>query len=250
MRKKKVYKILFWVFSIFFIISVIILGCFYIHTKREQKKLLTLAERKNQVQDDSTVQSENGILPEYYSLYEENNDLAGWLQIEGTQIDYPVMQREKEFYLHKNFEKKYSYGGLPFLDEKCDILKAGSNQIVYGHNMNNGTMFHDLLKYKESDFLESHSVILFDTIYKKQTYEVIAVLYLPELEDDFWIYSFVSTDDEEEFEKFKQMIERYSLNEVKVKISAGDEFLTLSTCTNVGDEERFLVIAKKNGQEK
>ena len=99
-------------------------------------------------------------------LYRSNNDLIGWIKVEGTKIDYPVMQTKDkpEFYLRKDFNKNYSLAGTPFMDEASNV--AGSpqsdgsestcNWLIYGHHMKTGIMFHNLLKYEEESFSGVH----------------------------------------------------------------------------------------------
>lgn len=97
------------------------------------------------------------------ALITENADCIGWLSIDGTNISYPVMHTpsDPQKYLRRNFYGKYSQSGVPFLDGRCDL--QSSNLIIYGHNMRNGTMFSDLKKYLNTDFLNSHRTIRLET---------------------------------------------------------------------------------------
>lgn len=97
------------------------------------------------------------------ALIAENADCIGWLSIDGTNISYPVMHTPKEpqKYLRRNFYGKYSQSGVPFLDGRCSTV--GGNLIIYGHNMKNGTMFSDLKKYLNTDFLNSHRTVRLET---------------------------------------------------------------------------------------
>ena len=97
------------------------------------------------------------------ALITENADCIGWLSIDGTSISYPVMYTpsEPQKYLRRNFYGKYSQSGVPFLDGRCDL--QSSNLIIYGHNMKNGTMFSDLKKYLNTDFLNSHRTVRLET---------------------------------------------------------------------------------------
>lgn len=96
-------------------------------------------------------------------LIAANTDCIGWLSIDGTNISYPVMHTPKEpqKYLRRNFYGKYSQSGVPFLDGRCST--NGGNLIIYGHNMKNGTMFSDLKKYLNTDFLNSHRMVRLET---------------------------------------------------------------------------------------
>lgn len=92
----------------------------------------------------------------YRAVQEQNSDFVGWLSVPGTNIDYPVMQTvdEPNFYLKRGFDKQYSDYGVPYVQENCDIALS-DNCVIYGHHMNNGTMFTDLCKYENEDFIES-----------------------------------------------------------------------------------------------
>lgn len=97
------------------------------------------------------------------ALIAENSDCIGWLSIDGTNISYPVMHTpsDPQKYLRRNFYGKYSQSGVPFLDGRCDL--QSSNLIIYGHNMKNGTMFSNLKRYMDADFLNAHRTVKFET---------------------------------------------------------------------------------------
>ena len=97
------------------------------------------------------------------ALISENADCIGWLSIDGTSISYPVMYTpsEPQKYLRRSFYGQYSQSGVPFLDGRCST--DGGNLIIYGHNMKNGTMFSDLKKYLNTDFLNAHRTVRLET---------------------------------------------------------------------------------------
>ena len=97
------------------------------------------------------------------ALITENADCIGWLSIDGTSISYPVMYTpsEPQKYLRRSFYGQYSQSGVPFLDGRCSTV--GGNLIIYGHNMKNGTIFSDLKKYLNTDFLNSHRTVRLET---------------------------------------------------------------------------------------
>ena len=105
-------------------------------------------------------------------LIAANTDCIGWLSIDGTNISYPVMYtpHDPQKYLRRNFYGKYSQSGVPFLDGRCDL--QSSNLIIYGHNMRNGTMFSDLKRYVDRDFLNAHRTVKFETVDGVQTFIV------------------------------------------------------------------------------
>lgn len=92
----------------------------------------------------------------YDALFEQNNDFIGWIKIEGTNVNYPVMQtpNKPDFYLKRSFDKTYSDCGVPYIDEAC-MTGISNNLVIYGHHMNDGSMFADLCKYTDADFTRS-----------------------------------------------------------------------------------------------
>lgn len=188
------------------------------------------------------------VLEKYRVLYQENGDLVGWLSIEGTDIDYPVMQREDdEYYLHHDFYGEESRYGCLYVRGQADVDTPGTNFIIYGHNMKDGSMFGDLDLYRKESFWREHPRISFDTLYEERTYEIIAVfrsrVYQPE-EDVFKYYQFYQADNPEEFSWFYENIKELSLYDTGVTAIFGDTFLTLSTCAYHVEDGRFVVVAK------
>lgn len=148
------------------------------------------------------------------ALITENADCIGWLSIDGTNISYPVMHTpsDPQKYLRRNFYGKYSQSGVPFLDGRCDL--QSTNLIIYGHNMRNGTMFSNLKKYVDRDFLNAHRTVKFETADGVQTFTVTEVLKTNT--SDSW-YDRIAAED--------------------------GKSLILSTCYGSGKDGRLLIIA-------
>ena len=192
--------------------------------------------------------AENGMLYDYYDLYKHNNDMVGWIKIEDTNINYPVMYHntDNEYYIHKNFDKEYQYSGLPFMDKDCDLSKPSDNIIIYSHNMKNGTMFAQLLKYEDVNFLNEHKLIHFDTMYKRGTYDIIAVFRTQVGGvNEFKYYNFTNSHTDSDFENYVDAAKKLSMHSIDETAHYGDELLTLSTCSYNRKNERFVVVAKK-----
>ena len=190
------------------------------------------------------------MLPNMKPVYEKNSDTVGWIKINDTIIDYPVMYTpdDGEFYLYKNFYKKKDINGSIFIDKHCCLEPRDTNLIFHGHNMNNGSMFGALIKYKSKEFYEKHKQILFDTLYENQVYEVISVFIskVYNVSDNvFKYYRFYNAKNQEEFNYFYENIKKLSLYEIDLEAELGDEFITLSTCENSVKNGRFVVVAKK-----
>lgn len=202
-------------------------------------------------QTGSGIAGEEGghaILKKYRNLYSENEDVAGWLSVEGTRIDYPVMQCEDdEFYLHHDFDGQESKYGSLYVRERAD-LDAGTNFVIYGHNMKDGSMFGDLDLYEQERFYLEHPLISFDTLYEERTYEIVAAFPSQVYDEDaeeFKYYQFYEAETEEEFNEFYENIKALSLYDTGVTAAYGDTFLTLSTCAYHVDDGRFVVVGRK-----
>lgn len=190
------------------------------------------------------------ILSEFQTLYERNTDLAGWLTIPDTDIDYPVLKAaDNDFYLKRNFDKQKDSNGSLFVDARCDIVNPTTNTIIYGHNMHSGQMFGKLKNYYESeDFYRNHKTITFNTIYEHRTYEVVAVC-LSEVKyqdsSDYRYYNFIRAANMDEWNAFVENVRAQTLYPADLDLTPGDQVLTLSTCDSYKDNGRLYVVAKR-----
>ena len=189
------------------------------------------------------------ILDEYKTLYSKNKRLIGWLKIDDTNIDYPVMQTENnEYYLDHNFNQEYDKNGSLFLDCDCNVYPRSTNMIIYGHHMKSGSMFGNLQQYAKESYAKKHSVIEFDTIYEKATYQVMYVFRSQVYNEDdvvFKYYQFIEANSEEEFNFYMKEMASMSLYDTGVTANFGDSLLTLSTCDSSQTDGRFVVVAKR-----
>ena len=202
--------------------------------------------------NDETILDENNeaILARYSKLKEENPDFAGWISIPGTTIDYPVMYipGDNDTYLYGNFKKEWDASGTPFIDGSCTLDPVSDNLIIYGHHMNDKSMFEPLMNYKDPDYYKDHTIINFDTYREQGTYEVVAVILARALysdENGFRYYGHFDFADEEAFNYYWQNIKSLSLYETLTVPEYGDKFITLSTCEYSQDNGRLAVIAVK-----
>lgn len=189
------------------------------------------------------------ILDEYKTLYSKNKRLIGWLKIDDTNIDYPVMQTENnEYYLDHNFNQEYDKNGSLFLDCDCNVYPRSTNMIIYGHHMKSGSMFGNLQQYAKESYGKKHSVIEFDTIYEKATYQVMYVFRSQVYNENdavFKYYQFIEANSEEEFNFYMKEMASMSLYDTGVTANFGDSLLTLSTCDSSQTDGRFVVVAKR-----
>ena len=182
------------------------------------------------------------------TLVELYGDAVGWIYVEDTRIDYPVMwtPEEPEYYLHRNADGDYSYAGTPFLGEGSDPDEPTTNSmIVYAHHMRDGSMFAQLEKFESSTFAEEHE-ILYTDLSGQHSYRVVAAWHEDLSGSDYYRYwDNVGTLDEEAFEAYVQAATERSLYATDCTAAYGDELLALSTCSSGTSEERFVVLAVK-----
>lgn len=170
-----------------------------------------------------------------------NPDIYGWIKIDGTRVDYPVVQgKDNDYYLHYTFKKDYLYSGTLFVDYRnSKSLLRNYNTVIYGHNMTDGSMFNTLYNFKDRKFFEN-GLIEVTTDEGLFIYEVFSAHVVNE-KDPYFVTLFEDADDFISFAEVMQMQSIYSKN---INFAANDRVLTLSTCTNVRNYERFAVHAR------
>lgn len=216
----------------------------------ENKRNRNLAYKVWMIREQSSeyVRKTNEMLPQYADLHQHNADLAGWLRVEGTRIDYPVMYRpeEPEYYLHRDFYGNDSDSGCLFISS--GFAEHGLNTIIYGHHMGDGSMFAELLSYKEQEFADQHPFLSFDTCYEEGIYQVLAAFYndidAPE-EKRFAYYEYLDLSTENTFQEYVSRVVSASVIDTNVSAAFGEELITLSTCSYHSRNGRFVVVAKK-----
>ncbi len=185
----------------------------------------------------------------YGAIHEQNGDFVGWLHIDGTNINYPVMQSpdNPDFYLKHSFDKEYSNYGVPYVQENCE-LDVSDNITIYGHHMNDGSMFADLCKYESEDFYREHKTVHFDTLDGFGEYEIVAAFKTVAYSNDgFPYFLFVKADNPEDFDDFIAKCKELALYDTAVTAEYGDKLITLSTCEYSRDNGRMAIVAKKVG---
>ena len=224
---------------LFFICSVS--AYFYISEYLQDKEQLDELESIAQTAHDNKQNANN----KYAELYAQNSDFIGWIRIDGTGIDYPVMQSkdDPDFYLKHNFSKEYSRFGIPYMQANCNL--SSDNIIIYGHNIKSKSMFNELTKYKDKDFYTAHKYITFDTLDEQRTYAVIAAFKTVAYSDSgFQYYDFVNANTKKEFNDYVAKSRALSFYETGVTAEYGDKLLTLSTCEYSQKNGRLAVVAK------
>ena len=206
-----------------------------------------------QVRDPETGEMVE-LLPEFAELYAMNNDIVGWITIDGTRVHYPVMQTPDapNHYLKRNFDGTYSAHGCIYARESCDVFLPSDNITIYGHRMKDGSMFSDLSKYTKKSFWQEHPYITFNTLKERHTYQIAFVFTIESSADSpFQYHLFVDAADQAHFDSFVESCRSYAIYDTGTHIRYGDKLITLSTCEYSQTNGRLVVVAKllpENGE--
>jgi len=175
----------------------------------------------------------------YQQLFKENADFVGWIKIEDTLIDYPIVKAsDNEYYLKRGFDKKYDFYGSIFMDYRNFGIGLDKNTIIYGHNMKDRKMFGDLSNYMEEVFAKEHLIIEVNTLYGDKKYKVFSV-YFDKADNTLIQTQFNNT----EYESYVKKLVEKSVIPFDVTIKATDNILTLITCSYDVDDGRYYVHA-------
>ena len=267
-RKKWFYQGIYLLSTIFLVLSIVYMIKFFLVKQEsiEERNLLNtvpiseqvenvIIEEKieenlqDEVEPEEVVQETQRML-QVKSLQQENPDIVGWIEIENTKINYPVLQgTDNEYYLNHNYKKQKTQKGSIFLNKDYNWDIPSSNLQIYGHNMKNGEMFQGLLKYKNESYYKQHPTIRFTTAKEDAIYEIISVfpsrVYYQTEKNVFRYYYFIHAETKEEYDNFVENAKKASLYEIDKTAEYGDQLMTLSTCSYHTEDGRFVVIARK-----
>lgn len=266
-RSRMIPRLLTVVFILVLLVSLGMLIGNHLRLKKEQEAFEKLAQQVSQAAsqyaEEKSLQSSQteGVTPEpqpktkaYQILYDQNPDFIGWLKVNNTIIDYPVMYTpgDPEYYLRRAFDGSYSLSGSLFIGNDC--FPDGTNIIIYGHNMNDGSMFGHLDSYADEEYAKTHPEIIYDLIqpdgsYEQITFKVMAAFYsrVYSLDEENVFRYYYSTDlsEPDEFHYYIEEVISASLYDLGVMAEYGDRLLTLSTCSYHTENGRFVVVARE-----
>ena len=281
-KEKRIHVIIYLLLSILIILSLIYIINFFSlkQEAKDQSKLLnatdiyrmentkevtqnSLENEKENVESESkengeTISTENTEkqnreterMLQVKQLQEQNADIVGWLEIENTSINYPVLQgKDNSYYMTHNYKKEKSKNGSIFLDANYNWNIPSNNLLIYGHNLGNGMMFQELLKYEKESFYQKHPIIRFTTAEEDVEYEIISVfksrVYHKSEKNVFRYYFFLNNESEEEYNQFVKNAKNASLYPIDATASYGNQLITLSTCSYYVQDGRFAVVGRK-----
>ncbi len=262
---KKVYFFIYFILSLLIFLSSLYIINYFSQKKQALDESNLLNDFDTNIKSDisekqinqTKIETSEEILPKetermikVKELKQQNSDIVGWLEIPNTKINYPVLQgTDNEYYMKHNYKKEKSKNGSIFLTKDYNWEIPSSNLLIYGHNLNNGTMFQELLKYSKQSFYKEHPRIRFTTQKDDSEYEIIAVfksrVYYKSEKNVFKYYFFVNAENEKEYNEFVNNAKKESLYDINATAKYGDQLITLSTCSYHVKDGRFAVVGRK-----
>lgn len=180
---------------------------------------------------------------EYQEYYNRNNDFVGWIKIDGTEIDYPVVQADdNDYYLNHNFDKEKESRGTIFMDYTSDSNLGYMNTVIHGHNWLDDTVFSELPQYSDIDYYREHPVIEYNTRTEMHKWKIFAVFITTASadEDNGYVFNYVYPDmGGINFDGYMAEINKRTLYYTGVDVNENDKILTLSTCTREVDTRSY-----------
>lgn len=236
---------------VYTIITILLIGLALISSylifkekKQNEKQENTFEDLIEIVEENIENQEERKI--DINKLYEENKDIVGWLKIDNTTINYPIMQNinDPNYYLRRDFYKNYSSYGTPYMAKQCNL--NSDNIVIYGHHMKNNKMFGELEKYKSKDFYNNHKIITFTTLEKEYSYEIFAVFKTTVYtKNTFRYYENINFENKKMYNDFINICKDKSLYQTGIEIKDKEKLITLSTCEYSNKNSRLVIVARK-----
>lgn len=271
--QKTVLKIIMGVTLAGFLVCVGVIVSYYMALQAQQKKyaelaatmekqvlILNQAQSQSQSQTDNQTQQEDTEtvveeVQEYISPVdftklreEENGHIYAWIQVEGTKINYPVVQHPTDvsFYLTHNLDGSKGYPGCIYTEKYNREGFVDPVTVVYGHYMKDGSMFTGLHKFKDATFFEENDTITIYLPEEKIEYQVLAA----HMTDDKRLTVWYDFSDETVLQNYIEeilAIEESETDHVRrdLDVSAQDQFIVLQTCVDESKDSRYAVIAVK-----
>lgn len=252
-RVEKVRKSVFIAASLALIISVSYILSYFGAIKQNENLYNDLSDLRGQAPTTSIDYPEEYV-DEFAALYERNKDFVGWVEIEGTPLNYPVVKgKDNDYYLTHNFDGKRERHGTPFMDYRNDIDRLNANTVLHGHNMkSDNQMFSELENYYKGknaiNYYRQHPVIKFDTLNAKMEWKIFAVFACgvnTKDEDFLAYYDYLMASSEEDYMKWVEEFKSRSIYDIPVDVQVGDNLLTLSTCYYEKEDQRLVVVARR-----
>ena len=250
MKIKKKYKIIG--LSIILVILITCLSYFVFINFRDKKLNQELQENipNTEIDTSEEIDVNKEVFKTIIDLQKENTDVKGWIKINDTNINYPLLQGlDNDYYLNRNYQKEYSSYGSIFIDKDSNLDDINSNVIIYGHSMNDKEMFQNLLNYANKEYYDSHKIIEIYTNNEARKYEIVTVfksrVFYQDEQNVFRYYYCHDLSSEEKYNDYVNNSKNLELYNTGVDAHFGEQLITLITCEYSEDNGRMVVVAKR-----
>lgn len=243
------------ILSVFFFICLLLAVSYLVYSFNNSNKNKSLYDDLQQdvIPDETTnelAQVNNGFIDKVKELQQENADVKGWIRIDDTSINYPLLQTDNNnYYLTHNYKKEKSSYGSIFINCNCNIKNENANVIIYGHDMKDGQMFKELLKYQDKAFYEQHPIIKITTDESEEDYEIICTfksrVFYQDEKNVFRFYHYFDFENENQYNEYINNCKKIQLYDTGKTASYGEQLITLVTCEYSQENGRMVVVAKK-----
>ncbi len=252
--KNKVKKVISIILTLVFIICIIYLIIVKYNAKKNENMYLELYESMVIEPDETTTELANindKFIEKIKELQQINEDVKGWIRIEGTTVNYPLLQTsDNDYYLTHNYKKEKSSYGSIFMKQEANLLENNSNVIIYGHNMRDEQMFNNLLKYKDKKYYQEHPTIKIFTDEQETEYKIVSVfnskVFYEYEQNVFRYYQYNNFEDENKYNEYISNCKKIQLYDTGENVQYGEQLLTLITCEYSQENGRLIVIAKRS----
>ena len=251
LKKNKIENVTIIVLLIIFIFSTALVIKNKVKEYKDNKEIEKISNVLENIETEEKTEEQEKTERSYKveKLKSESPEVVGWLEIEGTNINYPVCQsQDNDYYLTHTYKKEKNSNGSLFLDKDYKFGET-NNILIYGHRNKKGLMFDELIKYESFQFYKEHNQIRFTTDTTDDSYKIISVfksrVYYQDENNVFRYYNYVDIKNQIDYTKFVEKCKKISLYETDTTAQYGEQLMTLSTCDYSQKNGRFVVVAKK-----
>lgn len=248
-KNNKISKYIFIICLIIFIFGVSYLF-YYFYNKNKDKNKIEEINNEIAVNDEVSNEISTANIEKVKEYKKINNDVIGWIKIEDTKIDFPLLQNEdNNYYLTHDCKNQSNKYGSIFLKNECDINDINSNLLIYGHNMKDEKMFNCLLNYQNKEYYDQHKIIKITTENEEREYEIISAfksrIFYENEKNVFRFYYTYNFKDENEYNDYITNVKKLQLYDTGVTANFGEQLVTLITCEYSQENGRMVVIGKR-----
>lgn len=248
-NNKNIKLVISIVFFIIFIICISYL-IYNQHSKNKDKEVIEEIQKYEPVVSTEETPTKTETMLKVAELHLSNPDIKGWIKIDNTIIDYPVVQGEDDdYYLTHDYKKEKNKYGSIFLKSGCDFDDINSNLIIYGHNMKDDNMFNSLLKYENKAFYDEHKLINITTENEERQYEIVSVfksrVFYQDEKNVFRYYDYLNFNDENKYNEYINNVKKEQLYDTGITANYGEQLLTLITCEYSQENGRMVIVTKR-----